>query len=138
MKSLQITFAICLATLVAFSSGFAIDSVDNSGVVSEITSNNELDNKLKQAGNKLVVIDFFATWCGPCKEMEPVFKALAKENSDVVFLKSDVDKADDLAEKYEIEIVPTFIFIKNNKKVDKLVGGSQNKLKELIKKHKTA
>nr|ACM08958.1 Thioredoxin [Salmo salar] len=66
-------------------------------------------NALKEAGDKLVVVDFTATWCGPCKNIAPFFKGLSEkpENSNVVFLKVDVDDAADVAQHCEIKCIPT-------------------------------
>jgi thioredoxin 1 len=57
-----------------------------------ISTKEEFDAALKDAGSKLVVVDFTASWCGPCQQIAPVFKELAQENKDVVFLKVDVDE----------------------------------------------
>ncbi|KYN44617.1 Thioredoxin-2, partial [Trachymyrmex septentrionalis] len=77
----------------------------------------DLETKLKDAGNNLVVIDFFAVWCGPCKMIGPLIEELSKEMLDVVFLKIDVDECEDIAAKYEITSMPTFVFIKEGKVV---------------------
>ncbi|KAF5902774.1 thioredoxin, partial [Clarias magur] len=78
----------------------------------------EFKATLKSAGNKLVVVDFTATWCGPCQMIGPIFKALSEqsENKDVVFLKVDVDDAAEVAAHCEIQCMPTFHFYKNEKK----------------------
>ncbi|XP_072543613.1 thioredoxin b [Salminus brasiliensis] len=96
------------------------------------------DNALRNAGNKLVVVDFTATWCGPCQMIGPVFKEFSEkpENVDVVFLKVDVDDAQDVAAHCEIKCMPTFHFYRNGKKVEEFSGGNRNKLEEMIKKHK--
>ncbi|KAG9345826.1 hypothetical protein JZ751_008982 [Albula glossodonta] len=77
------------------------------------------DKALKEAGDKLVVVDFTATWCGPCQSIGPFFKKLSEEpeNSNVVFLKVDVDDAQDVASACDIKCMPTFHFFKNGKKV---------------------
>jgi thiol-disulfide isomerase/thioredoxin len=62
------------------------------GALEMISTKEEFDAALKDAGSKLVVVDFTASWCGPCQQIAPVFKALAQEFKDVVFLKVDVDE----------------------------------------------
>jgi len=104
--------------------------------VSHIQSTEEFQNKLKEAANKLVVVDFYATWCGPCKVIAPLIAKMAKENTDVVFLKVDVEELDDLAAEYEINCMPTFIFIKQEKKVTTFSGANADRLAELVKQHK--
>ncbi|KAJ3584914.1 hypothetical protein NHX12_013637 [Muraenolepis orangiensis] len=77
---------------------------------------------LSAAGDKLVVVDFTATWCGPCKLIGPKFVAMAAkaENSQVVFLKVDVDDAGDIAEFYEVTCMPSFLFFRNGEKWHRL------------------
>ncbi|TRY87667.1 hypothetical protein DNTS_013615 [Danionella cerebrum] len=94
------------------------------------------ETALKNAGDKLVVVDFTATWCGPCKNIAPIFEALSKENKNVVFLKVDVDKAQDVKAMCGINRMPTFHFYKNSKKIDEFSGANEAKLKEKIKMHK--
>ncbi|XP_059384181.1 thioredoxin [Carassius carassius] len=96
------------------------------------------DDALKNAGDKLVVVDFTATWCGPCQMIGPVFKAQSEkpENSNVVFLKVDVDDAQDVAAFCDVKCMPTFHFYKNGKKIDEFSGSNVDKLLERITKHK--
>jgi thioredoxin 1 len=75
------------------------------------------------ASNKPVVVDFFATWCGPCQRMAPVLESLSKEyGGKVSFLRVDVDKNPALANKYEIQGIPAIKIFKNGKVVDSSVG----------------
>ncbi|UYV67580.1 TXN [Cordylochernes scorpioides] len=92
----------------------------------------DFDAKLTEAGNKLVVVDFYATWCGPCKMIAPYLEKLSGEHKDVVFLKVDVDENEDLASEYQVQCMPTFIFIKNRDKVGVFSGASEEKLLEQI------
>ncbi|XP_016102508.1 thioredoxin b isoform X2 [Sinocyclocheilus grahami] len=103
-----------------------------------IEDKSAFDNALKNAGNKLVVVDFTATWCGPCQNIAPVFKTLSEkqENGNVVFLKVDVDDAQDVAAFCDIKCMPTFHFYKNGKKIDEFSGSNHVKLEEIINKHK--
>lgn len=70
-----------------------------------------------------VLVDFFATWCGPCKMMAPVLDQLAEEvEGKAKVYKLDVDAARDIAAKYKVMSVPTLIFFKNGEVVDQIVG----------------
>ncbi|VDN21730.1 unnamed protein product, partial [Dibothriocephalus latus] len=66
----------------------------------------------------LIVVDFHATWCGPCKIIAPVFAELSRKYTSVKFVKVDVDKCEETAALYQITAIPTFIFIKDGKTVD--------------------
>lgn len=69
-------------------------------------------SELKLAGERPVVVDFFATWCGPCKMMSPVMDQLAAEfEGQVDIYKVDVDKAQDVAAAFGVRSIPTFVFI---------------------------
>lgn len=103
--------------------------------VTECTTKAAFDEELRKAGDKLVVVDFFATWCGPCRTIGPKVVEMAKENPSVVFLKVDVDKNDETSEQYEVQAMPTFLFFKCCNKVDTLVGANESKLKALIQKN---
>ena len=72
--------------------------------------------------NDMVVVDFFATWCGPCKMLTPVIENVEKVLPNVKFIKVDIDQFNDLASEYRIQSVPTLIFIKNKEIVAKSVG----------------
>lgn len=70
------------------------------------------------SGEKLVLVDFYATWCGPCKAMAPVIEDLGKEVQEIArVLKIDVDKNEALAAQYHIRSVPTFILFKKGEPV---------------------
>ena len=89
------------------------------------------------SNNKLVVVDFTASWCGPCQYIGPIFEQLSKEYVGVVeFVKVDVDDADDIAALCSIQAMPTFHFYKNGSKVAELQGANVEQLKTLITKHK--
>ena len=102
------------------------------GKVKHVTSEAEWNSERANAGGKLIVVDFFAQWCGPCKKIAPYIEQLSNELSDVVFLKVDVDELPDIAAKEDIKAMPTFRFYKGGQTVGELVGASQTKLKELI------
>ena len=73
--------------------------------------------------DKLLVVDFFATWCGPCKKLSPTLDEVSEEFAGQVnIVKVDVDESEDLALNYGIRSVPTVLFFKNGQQVDKFVG----------------
>ena len=73
--------------------------------------------------DKLLVVDFFATWCGPCRKLSPTLDEVSEEFGDRVnIVKVDVDESEDLAMTYGIRSVPTVLFFKNGQQVDKFVG----------------
>lgn len=73
---------------------------------------------------KLMMVDFWATWCGPCKMLAPVMEAIAKdyEGKDVVIGKVDVDEEGSLAQRYGVMSIPTVIFLKDGEEIDRKVG----------------
>jgi thioredoxin 1 len=85
--------------------------------------------------NTNVIVDFFADWCGPCKMMAPIFEQIAREYSpSIMFAKLNVDKSPDITERFFIMGVPTIIYFKSGKVVEKIVGAvSKNILKQKIK-----
>lgn len=71
--------------------------------------------------NKLVIIDFFATWCGPCKMLSPVLEELSNELS-IPVGKVDVDECEDLAKAFEVSSIPTLLLYQDGKVVKKRLG----------------
>ena len=71
---------------------------------------------------KTVLIDFWATWCGPCKMIAPLVEEIAAERSDIIVGKIDVDQEMDLAVQFGITSIPTLIVMKNGEKVTSMVG----------------
>lgn len=89
----------------------AIIHADNSNFKSEV---------LESKGT--VLVDFFATWCGPCKMLAPVLEKVADKHPDVKVVKVDVDQANTLASSYGVMGVPTILVFKNGEIVNKAVG----------------
>ncbi|XP_057766174.1 thioredoxin H1 [Salvia miltiorrhiza] len=84
---------------------------------------------------KLVVVDFTASWCGPCRFIAPFFAELAKKFPSVMFLKVDIDELKSVASDWAVEAMPTFIFLKEGKILDTIVGAKKEELQQTIAKH---
>uniref|UniRef100_A0A6S8YII8 Thioredoxin domain-containing protein n=1 Tax=Ditylum brightwellii TaxID=49249 RepID=A0A6S8YII8_9STRA len=107
------------------------------GEVLEPATGSEVDSIIMRASaeGKAVVIDFSATWCGPCKMIAPIFHKLSESSSlkdRVVFLKIDVDVNHETAAKYSVSAMPTFVFIKKGDVVDRLMGANAQRLQSMI------
>ena len=96
-----------------------LNSILDKTPVIELTSENfnqEMQN------NDLVLVDFWAEWCGPCKSMHPIFTRMAKKYKSVRFARVNVDNAQDIAMKYGVQSIPTFIMFKNGEIANTMVG----------------
>ncbi|MBQ8425552.1 MAG: thioredoxin [Clostridia bacterium] len=90
-------------------------------MIKEILNNEDFNEVLKS--EKLTVVDFSAVWCGPCRMMEPVLEEASEKLSNFCnFYKVDIDQNEDLASKYNIMYVPTFIVMKNGVEVSRTSG----------------
>ena len=99
--------------------------------MAKIINSNEFNNTVESG---VVVVDFFATWCGPCKMLGPVFEELSTEINDIKFIKVDIDEHEDLCRKYKVMSVPTLIVFDKGKEVKRNIGFiPKDKLKEFIK-----
>ena len=86
-----------------------------------IATNTSFDDLLQ--GEKLVIVDFWATWCGPCRMLSPVLDEVEEEMSDKIqVVKVNVDDADEIAMRYRIMSIPTLLFFKGGVMVDRSVG----------------
>ena len=83
----------------------------------------ELEEEIKYG---VVLVDFFATWCGPCRMLSPILEEVAKENPFLTVLKVDVDEATQLAATFGIQSIPTLILFKGGQQIDVKLG-YQNK-----------
>jgi thioredoxin 1 len=107
--------------------------------ITEITSEKQFDDVLNSVGDKLVVADFYATYCVPCQNMMPILKKLAAAfTTQAVFVKINVSENGPIAEKFELDSVPVFLFFKNGKIVQKFVGAKSYEFFEDQIKHLTA
>lgn len=100
-------------------------------MLKHLTNKDEFNSIIES--NKEVVVDFFATWCGPCRMLGPVIEELSSEISDIEFLKVDVDEFPEIAQQFGVMNIPTIIVFKDNKQVNKHVGYlAKAQLKDLL------
>lgn len=100
-----------------------------------IENDAQFSTRLSEAGVKLVVIDFFATWCGPCKNIAPYVTQYAAKYPEANFFKVDVDKCKTTQDTYKVTAMPTFVFVKNGRTVAEFKGADPKKLEDTIKMH---
>ena len=87
----------------------------------KVATNTNFEELLQDS--KLVIVDFWATWCGPCRMLSPLLDEIEEEMSDkITVVKVNVDDADEIAMRYRIMSIPTLLFFKNGQVVDKTVG----------------
>ena len=91
------------------------------------TTDAQFEKDVGEAG-KLVIVDVWAEWCGPCRMMEPVLEEIAKEyDQKVKVVKLNIDQNQDTAVKFGVTSIPTFLFFKDGKEVDRVVGAFPKK-----------
>lgn len=102
------------------------------GSVRVINDDGHFSREMSASGNKLVIVDFTASWCGPCQRMAPIFDQLARKYPLAIFLKVDIDKCPEVAAANGVSAMPTFIFFKNKSKVDCVRGADPTALEDKI------
>jgi thioredoxin 1 len=80
------------------------------------------ENFVEKTSTGVVLVDFYADWCGPCKMIAPILEEIAKEMTDVTIVKVDVDASGDIAAKYQVQSIPNLVIFKDGKAVDQIVG----------------
>jgi len=82
--------------------------------------NEENFKKMTKAGKS--VVDFYADWCGPCQMMKPMFEKVSKEVKGINFFKANVDESPEIASLYAVRSIPTIVFMKDGKEVERVLG----------------
>lgn len=98
-------------------------------MIGEIKSVEDFQNVIDN--HHLVVVDFYAPWCGPCKKIAPELERISEIFSTTKFVKVDIDDLEDLAAELQIRVVPTFIVMKDSKEVRRFTGGSTKVIEEI-------
>ena len=100
------------------------------------TTDSNFNSDINKAG-KLVVVDMWAEWCGPCKMMEPVLEEILNEKGDSIQLvKINIDENQETPVKYGVMNIPTLLFFKDGKEVDRVIGAvPKSKLEQKIEDH---
>ena len=96
-----------------------LNNIVNEMPVIELTSQN-FNQEIRN--NNLLLVDFWAEWCGPCKSMHPIFTRMAKKYKQIRFARVNVDNAQDIAMKYGVQSIPTFIMFRNAEVANRMVG----------------
>ena len=104
------------------------------GNVHVITTKEDWDQKIAEANKdgKIVVANFSASWCGPCRVIAPVYAEMSKTYPQLMFLTIDVDDLMDFSSTWDIRATPTFFFLKNGQQIDKLVGANKPELEKKV------
>ncbi|XP_014270327.1 thioredoxin-like protein 1 [Halyomorpha halys] len=104
-------------------------------MVREIADESQFQEELNSSSTKLLVVDFTATWCGPCQRIAPFYEQMSAKYPKASFIKVDVDKCQETAANQRVSVMPTFYFYRNKVKVDSIQGADPNKLEAKIKKY---
>lgn len=105
-------------------------------VVKHINNDNEFAKEVSVAGSeRLLVCDFSANWCGPCRYIEPIFEQISDKYPSALFLKIDVDQCRGTSQLYSIEAMPTFVLLRNNQELDRIRGANPALLEDLVQKN---
>ncbi|GMM35524.1 hypothetical protein DASC09_028490 [Saccharomycopsis crataegensis] len=105
----------------------------SSSLIRQLKTLDEVNNTIKS--EKLTLVDFYATWCGPCKAVSPILEKLAVEYPNVQFRKVDVDESNEVAMEYGITAMPTFVLFKNNEPIGKITGANINAIQKVLKQY---
>ncbi|XVF65966.1 hypothetical protein PTKIN_Ptkin09bG0293300 [Pterospermum kingtungense] len=104
------------------------------GNVHPVTSQEDWHQKLSEASRdgKIVIANFSAAWCGPCRMLAPFYSELSEKYPSLMFLMVDVDELSEFSTSWDIKATPTFFFLKDGQQIDKLVGANKPELQKKV------
>ena len=102
----------------------------NTNTVFEIASDKEFHETLKNF--PLVIVDFYADWCPPCKAVAPKYAAMASDYPNVRFCKVNIDDVQEVAGEFDIKAIPAFVLSQNGSEVNRFTGSDASKLAQLL------
>jgi len=116
----------------------ANSSSHGSGSVIHIESDNDFTSILQKAktNKKIIIADMFADWCGPCRQMAPIFEELASKYPSIMFIKVNADQTPATSQTYRIKGLPSFLVFKDGNEIDRMTGANPQGLQELAAKYK--
>ncbi|CAH8268818.1 unnamed protein product [Arabidopsis lyrata] len=102
------------------------------GKVHPVSRIEKWEEKITEANNngKILVVNFSAPWCVPCKKIEPVFRELASRYPSMIFVTVDVEELAEFSNEWNVEATPTVVFLKDGRQMDKLVGAETSELQK--------
>lgn len=99
-----------------------------------IENSKQISDLIKNTKGKVVVVDFWAGWCGPCVGFAPTFERMSGEFQDCVFAKVEVDECPEAADEAQIQSIPSFHIYLNGQKQEVIVGAAETRVRDAIKK----
>lgn len=106
-------------------------------MITEARTDADITKLLHEKSPALIVFDFYATWCGPCKMLDTLIRTkLSMEFPDVMFVKANVDKLEDSSTKLGVSALPTLILVKSGIKKEVIIGFDEKKIRNAIEKHR--